>query len=115
MLDSLSQLEDTLPYDVESTLVYIAGFVTREDESNANDELDYVKQFGRFTLGLDRGGLNIPGGSICKWVCFCCIIIYSVVKDVCRNTFGDIFWTLQRDSCLRERKKARQHLMKCIF
>ena len=43
ILDSLSQLEDTLPYDVESTLVYIAGFVTREDESNANDELDYVK------------------------------------------------------------------------
>ena len=43
ILDSLSQLEDTLPYDVESTLVYIAGFVTREDESNANDELDYIK------------------------------------------------------------------------
>ena len=43
MLDSLSQLEDTLPYDVESTLVYIAGFVIREDESNANDALDYVK------------------------------------------------------------------------
>ena len=43
ILDSLSQLEDTLPYDVESTLVYIAGFVIREDESNANDALDYVK------------------------------------------------------------------------
>ena len=43
ILDSLSQLEDTLPYDVESTLVYIAGFVIREDELNANDALDYVK------------------------------------------------------------------------
>ena len=74
VFDSLPQLEETLPYDVKSTLVYIAGYVTRKDESNANDTFNYVEQFGRSTLGLDRGGLNIPSDGICKWVCFCYII-----------------------------------------
>ena len=37
VFDSLPQLEETVPYDVKSTLVYIAGYVTRKDESNAND------------------------------------------------------------------------------
>ena len=32
VFDSLPQLEETLPQDVKSTLVYIAGYVARKDE-----------------------------------------------------------------------------------
>ena len=66
VIDSLPQLEETLPYDVNSTLVYVAGYATRKGESNANDTFNYIEQFGRFTLGLYRGGLNIPSDSICE-------------------------------------------------
>ena len=90
VFDSLPQLEETLPYDVKSTLVYIAGYVTRKDESNTNDTFNYAEQFGRFTFGLDRGGLNIPDDSICEWVGFCYIIFYSVVKDICRSSLSNI-------------------------
>ena len=86
---------------MKSTLVYIAGYIAKKEESNANDTFDYVKNFWRFTFGLDRGGLNAPGDSIREWLCFCYSIFYSVVKDVCRNSLCDIFWTLLKDSCLR--------------
>ena len=39
---------------MKSILVYIAGNVTRKDESNANDTYNYVEQFGIF-----RGGSRI--------------------------------------------------------
>ena len=71
VFDSLPHLKETLPYDVKSTLVHITGYVTRKDESNANDTFDYVETFGRFTHGLDSGGLNIPSNSVCEWECFC--------------------------------------------
>ena len=64
VFDGLPKLEKTLHYDVKSTLVYITGYVTRKDESNANDTFNYVEQLGRFSLGLDRSGLNIPSDSI---------------------------------------------------
>ena len=66
IFDRLPKLEKKLRYDVKSTLVYITGYVTRKDESNANDTFNYVEQSWRFTLGLDRSGLNIPSDGICE-------------------------------------------------
>ena len=40
---------------------------------------------------MDRGSLNVPGDSICEWLCFCCSIFYSVVKVVCCNSLCNIF------------------------
>ena len=91
VFDSVPQLEETLPHDVKSTLVYTVGYTTSKDESNANDTFNHVEQVGWFILGLDRGGLNIRGDSICEWACFCYITFYSVVKDACRNPVCDIF------------------------
>ena len=115
VFDSLPQLEETLPYDVKSTLVYIAGYLTRKDESNANDTFNYVEQFGRFTLGLERGDLNIPGDIICEWVCFCYIIFYSVVKDVCRNSLCDIFLDIAERLMFEVEKKHGSILSNVFF
>ena len=74
VFDSLPQLEETLPCAMKSTLIYFGNYVTRKNESNANDTFNYVEQFGRFICVLNREGLNIPSGSICEWVCFYYII-----------------------------------------
>ena len=68
VFNDLRKLEDTLSYEVKSTLVYIAGYVTRKDESNPCDTFSYFECYGTFTNSLDRGGLNIPGDSVCEWV-----------------------------------------------
>lgn len=91
VLDSLPQLEESLSYEVKSTLVYIAGYVTRKNECDPNDTFRYVEQYGTFTLGLDRGRLTIPGDSICEWTCFCYIMFHAVLQDVCRNSLCNIF------------------------
>ena len=51
VFDSLSQLEETLPYDVSQH--WFAGYVTRKDESNANDTYNYVEPFGRFLVRIE--------------------------------------------------------------
>ena len=115
VFDSLLELEETLPYDVKSTLIYIVGYVTRKDKSNANYIFIYVEQFGRFTLGLDRGGLNIPGDSICEWVCFCYIIFYSVVKDVPCYLLCDILLDIAERFIFEVEKKESNILSNVFF
>ena len=96
-------------------MVYIAGYVTRKDESNANDTFNYVEQFGRSTLGLDRGGLNILSDRICEYVCFCYIIFYSVVKDVCRSSLCDIFLDIAERLMFEAEKKHGSILSNVLF
>ena len=96
-------------------MVYIAGYVTRKDESNANDTFNYVEQFGRFTLGLDWGALNIPDYSICEWVCFSSIIFYSVVNDVCRNSLCDTFLDIAEKFMFEVEKKHGGILSNVFF
>ena len=45
VFDSLPQLEETLPYDVKSTLVYIAGYITREDDFDVKTHLIMLNSF----------------------------------------------------------------------
>ena len=56
---NLSSLEDNLAKEVKMALVYIAGYVTRND--HADDTKYYVEEFGEYTEELNRVGLTMPG------------------------------------------------------
>ena len=94
ILDNLPQLEDALTYEVKSSLVYISGYVTRNDIASVEDTFVYFERYGMFTAGLDRGGLHIPSDSICEWVCFCYIMFHSVVTNICRYSLSKIFMNI---------------------
>ena len=59
---NLSSLEDNLAKEVKMALVYIAGYVTRND--HVDDTKYYVEEFGEHTEELNRGGLTMPGDNM---------------------------------------------------
>ena len=94
-MDSVEELEASVPVDSKSALVYIAGYVTRKDtELYDVSVLDrttfYHEKFGGYTDSLDRGGLNIPSDKACQWTVYS-FIVFNVVKElVCRKSFTKI-------------------------
>ena len=56
--------------------MYIAGYVIAKDKSDrdSKDSHFYNDKYGSFIKNLSRGGLHVPGDSVCQWV------IYSYVS-----------------------------------
>lgn len=91
-MDNLETLEDSVPFETKSALVYIAGYVTRKDPESDEATLlgqttFYHHKYGEYTNSLDRGGLKVPSDRACQWSIMC-FVLFNVVKDsVCRRSF----------------------------
>ena len=118
-VDSLDELEESLPAETKAALVYIAGYVTRHDaETNEESLLGvttfYHQEFGGYTDSLDRGGLNIPSDKACQWAIHS-YIMFTVVKDrVCRSSFMNIALALS-DMCEFEMEVRHARILTNIF
>ena len=89
MFDRLPELEESLPTDIKMSLVYIAGYICRNDNESDDTKL-YFEKFGSFTESINRGGLHIPNDNVCQF-CICShIIFHEVVNKVCRNSLCNI-------------------------
>ena len=90
-VDNIAQLEASVSEETIKALVYIAGYVTRDDPELDDDSslcvtTYYYERFGGYFKELDKGGLNIPTDTACQWTIFT-YILFSVVKDsVCRTS-----------------------------
>ena len=70
ILDCLSEMQASVSADSIAALVYstlaYTGYLTAK---NKNKDLDhshfYCKKYGGFKKDLNRGGLHIPGNSVC--------------------------------------------------
>ena len=93
VFDMLPELEKSLSQDVKSTLTYIAGYIVRKDE-NLDDTHFYFEKYGDFTDDLNRGGLTIPGDSVCQWVFFSYTLFFTVASCVCRTSLCNLLMVI---------------------
>ena len=96
IFDGLADLEIFIPEDVKMSLVYIAGYVTRNDDAISEGELLghtflYYEKYGHYTKSLDRGGLKVPTDETCQWAFFCFTMFHAVKNHVCRNSLSKVF------------------------
>ena len=93
VFDNLPQLEDTIPDDAKFSLVYIAGYVVRKQETTVNpeDTRSYYERYGTYTDALNRGGLTIPGDSACQWVFFCYILFQFIQDNICQVSLTNVY------------------------
>ena len=85
MCRNLEELEESVSFENKSSLVYIAGYITRNDlELDERTRLGqtsfYFEKYGEFTKSMDRGVLNVPSDRACQWTIFC-YILFKTVKD----------------------------------
>ena len=91
IFDQLQTLENSVSKELKANLVYIAGYVTRNVESTVEDTNEYYENYGTYTELLNRGGLTVPGDSICQWCIFCYIIFNKINARVCRKSLVCVF------------------------
>jgi hypothetical protein len=89
VLDNLHQMENSIPPDTKNALVYIAGYITRKDECE-DDTNYYYQRYGSFTDEINRGGLKLPGDSICQWTFFSYVIFHMVAGETCRKSLSNL-------------------------
>ena len=75
IMDCLPDMQASISKDSMMGLVCIGGYVTAKDKSDSDTEdSHFYYKYGSFTEYLNRGGLHVPGDSVCRWV------IYSYVS-----------------------------------
>ena len=89
---NLSSLEDNLAKEVQMALVYIAGYVTRND--HVDDTKYYVVEFGEFTEELNRGRLIMPGDNICQCFFYSYMLFHHIKESVCRISLCNALVTI---------------------
>ena len=88
IVDKLLDLEKNDPEDVLLSLMHVTGNVVKNDETIADSF--YVSQFGRYLQKTNRGGLKLPGDSICQWVIYSYVTFLQSASVTCRSPFSNL-------------------------
>ena len=93
IMDCLPEMQPSVSVDSMMGLVYIAGYIIGKDENGdgADDSHFYCSKYGSFYRNLNRGGIHLPGDTVCQWVVYGYIMFNEVVNDYCRKLLCRIF------------------------
>ena len=94
--EMIGELEDSLKDAEKQSLVYIAGYVTRRDECNMEeDTFHYFNTYGKFQQEIDRGRLNKSNDRAAQWTLMC-YSMFGVVREdaICRTSLAKIFYEI---------------------
>ena len=95
IFDGLPELESSVLEDTKMVLVYIAGYITRNDSRSSeekllNETIFYHQKYGQYLDAIDRVGLNIQTDNTCQWSIFCFMLFNAVKEKVCRKSFSNL-------------------------
>ena len=115
MLENLPELERYLDIDTKMSLVYISGYICRQDDDNDDDTYFIYEKFGDFVRDINRGGLKIPGDMICQWTIYSYIIFHEVVKETCRTSLCNLLMMIAEYYGLNINKKHGRIMANILF
>ena len=115
ILDSLNDLLPQLQIQTKETLVYIAGYVSRNDE-NADDSFSYYKLYGSYLSSLNRGGLKIPGDDMCEWLFLSYILFVNIdVSKACQISLSSMLMDISESNHFETIEKKHSQIVSNIF
>ena len=115
MLENLPELERSLDIDTKMSLVYISGYICRQDDDNDDDTYFIYEKFGDFVRDINRGGLKIPGDMICQWTIYSYIIFHEVVKETCCTSLCNLLIMIAEYYGLNINKKHGRIMANILF
>ena len=120
VFDNLPELEDSINLDTKMNLVYIAGYVTRNDDALSETDLleetmFYVDKYGDELEKLDRGGLKYPTDSTCQWTFFSYTVFQAVKNKVCRQSLMNIFMLVSEHHHFKHIDRTHARILSNIF
>ena len=74
-------------------LVYIAGYITRNDNQPSECENHfYYEKYGKYTKLTDRGKLKVPFDHTCQRLFVWFILFHTIKEKVCDKSLSNIFF-----------------------
>ena len=71
IFDNLENLESSLSNEIKMALVYIAGYITRNDYQPSECEANfYYEKYGKYTNSTDRRKLKVSSDHTCRCLFF---------------------------------------------
>jgi len=118
IMDNLPDMQASLSEDTLMGLVYIGGYIIgkeKDDDCDADDSHFYYDKYGSFTNNLNRGGLHIPGDSICQWIIYSYIMFHKVVNNCCRKSLCRVMLCISEQYELSIRSSYPARLANIFF
>ena len=88
----MPELESLIPEGTKMVLVYIAGYITRNDsgpsaEKLLNETSFYHQKYGQYLDAMDRSGLDIPADNTCQWSVFVLFFLILLKRKFAESLF----------------------------
>ena len=115
IFENLPELENKLQNDVKAALVYVAGYVVKNDVTESAGTNFYFMEYGDYTAELNRGGLTIPKDNICQWTFFSYIIFHDIVNKICRKSLCNVLMLISEYYSLNMEKKHGMKLANILL
>ena len=84
------ELENSIPRETMLSLVYMAGYIERNNEEgdDEDDTTFYYQKYPEYFDALNRGELKVPTDQIVQWAVFCYVFFTQLLArpcDICLN------------------------------
>jgi len=112
---NLSEIESQLTKEVKMSLVYIAGYVVRNDAPNDNDTFYLYEEFGDYIRGMNCGGLCIPRDNICQWVFYSYALFHHLYSNTCKVSICNCFMMTSDFNCFENVLRKHGRILANIF
>ena len=78
-------------------LVYIAGYITRNDNQSSEWETHfYYEKCGKYTYLTDGEKLKVTLDHTCQWLFLCFILFHTRKEKVCYKSLSNIFMLISK-------------------
>ena len=83
IMDNLDKLEESVPRETMLSLIYIAGYIERNNEHEDDDTKIYYQKYPDYFDAINRGSLKVPRDSIVQWLVFSYVFFTQLMDRPC--------------------------------
>ena len=92
IFDNLENFELSLSSEIKIALVYIAKYITRNDNQPSECEIHfYYEKYGKYTNLTDHGKLKVLFDHTCQWLFFCFILFHTIKEKFYYKSLSNFY------------------------
>ena len=111
----MPELEKSVQIDTKAGLVYIAGYIVRNEVEEQEEAKSYYGELGDYTPEINRGGLKIPNDNVCQRTIFSYISFNEIVSKVCRKSLCNLLMLISESFNFNMERKHAISLSNIFF
>ena len=92
----MPELEKSVQIDTKAGLIYIAGYIVRNEVEEQEEAKFYYGEFGDYAAEINLRCLKIPNDNVCQWTIFSYILSNEIVSKVSRKSLCNVLMLMSQ-------------------